>query len=119
LQYTQGCTGNPADSSEKESEVQQTLASTPQEPSVGTESAAVSSSNSPRESVGQEFFKNLHWLIREGYVIEFENGTLLSTEIIARKEQLKPQAEAKPEVVVESTNAEVRNEDIPEVGESV
>jgi hypothetical protein len=36
--------------------------------------------------------KNLHWLIREGYVAEFEDGTLLATEIM-------PQRTEKPEVV--------------------
>ncbi|MDR2603685.1 MAG: hypothetical protein LBC11_03995 [Puniceicoccales bacterium] len=119
LQYTQGCTGNPTDNSEKEGEIVQTFATMPQEPSVGTEGVAVSSSNSPKESVGQEFFKNLHWLIREGYVIEFEDGTLISTEIIARKEQPKPRAEAESKVVVESTNAEARNEDISEADENI
>lgn len=119
LQYTQGCEGIPTDGSEKEGEVLQMFASTSQEPSGGTESATASSSNSLKESVGQEFFKNLHWLIREGYVIEFENGTLISTEIITRKEQPKIQEKEESKVAMESTNGDVRSENIPEIGENV
>ncbi|MDR1595617.1 MAG: hypothetical protein LBR91_01680 [Puniceicoccales bacterium] len=38
----------------------------------------------------QEFLKNLHWLIREGYVAEFEDGTLMATEIMQpRKRDVK------------------------------
>ncbi|MDR0693299.1 MAG: hypothetical protein LBF49_01870 [Puniceicoccales bacterium] len=119
LQYTQGCTGTLTDGSEKEGEEQQTPASTSKEPPSGMESETLSSTNFSKESAGQEFFKNLHWLIREGYVIEFEDGTLVSTEKIARKEQPKPQAEAEAQVAVESTNEDVGNENIPEAGENV
>ncbi|MDR1528359.1 MAG: hypothetical protein LBS22_02120 [Puniceicoccales bacterium] len=95
LQYTQGFLGIP-DGFEKEGNQVPTFASTSQEPSSDTESVAASPLNSPKESGSQEFFKNLHWLIREGYVIEFEDGTLVSTEIIARKEQPRMQAETEP-----------------------
>ncbi|MDR1457570.1 MAG: hypothetical protein LBI47_01830 [Puniceicoccales bacterium] len=118
LQYTQGGPGMPIDGSEKEGEVQQVPVSTSQEPSSDAEAATVSSPNFPKESVGQEFSKNLHWLIREGYVIEFEDGTLISTEKIARKEQSKPQVEAESQVVVEPANEDVRSENIPESGEN-
>jgi hypothetical protein len=111
LQYTQGCAGNLSDGVEKESiQVPQAPASIPQEPSNGMESAAVSPLNSAKESVGQEFFKNLHWLIREGYVIEFEDGALVSTEIIVRKEQPRIQAEVESKVVAESASEDVRTE---------
>jgi hypothetical protein len=35
-----------------------------------------------KESVDHSLLKNLHWLIREGYVAEFEDGTLMATEIL-------------------------------------
>ncbi|MDR0742412.1 MAG: hypothetical protein LBE98_03040 [Puniceicoccales bacterium] len=117
LQYTQEHLGILPDGFEKESDQVQALASTPPEPSSGMENVIVSSLNSPKDSVGQEFFKNLHWLIREGYVIEFEDGTLVSTEIIARKEQPRMQTETESKVVVESTNEDVGNENIPEANE--
>ncbi|MDR2776888.1 MAG: hypothetical protein LBB17_02500 [Puniceicoccales bacterium] len=109
LQYTQGCLGTLSDGLEKGSDQASMSASTSQETSSDTESVAVSPLNSPQKSVGQEFFKNLHWLIREGYVIEFEDGTLVSTEIIAQKEQPKIEAEAESKVVAESANEDVGN----------
>jgi hypothetical protein len=43
-------------------------------PKIGTENSA--------NQAEDAFLRNLHWLIREGYVAEFEDGTLLATEIM-------------------------------------
>ncbi|MDR2628532.1 MAG: hypothetical protein LBC30_00845 [Puniceicoccales bacterium] len=109
LQYTQGCLGTPPDGFEKGSDQVPTPASAFQEFSNDTESVAVSPLNFSKESAGQDFFKNLHWLIREGYVIEFEDGTLISTEIIVRKEQPRIRAKAESKAAVESTNEDARD----------
>ncbi|MDR2779410.1 MAG: hypothetical protein LBB16_03995 [Puniceicoccales bacterium] len=108
LQHTQGDSGIPTDGFNG-TDVQ-ALASVSQEFSASTENATVPTLTTSEGSMDREFFKNLHWLIREGYVAEFEDGTLVSTEIIERHKQPVAKVGIDEEVVVESTNVSVENE---------
>jgi hypothetical protein len=84
----------------------------------------------------QKFLRNLHWLIREGYIAEFENGTLISTEIMpaqkhGKKDGEKPMADdvasemheladETADLHVESEEAAAKSDDlVAEVGESI
>ncbi|MDR1433410.1 MAG: hypothetical protein LBI61_03700 [Puniceicoccales bacterium] len=49
---------------------------------VPVESSGTAQESGAESAEAQEFLKNLLWLIREGYVAEFEDGTLLATEIM-------------------------------------
>ncbi|MDR1890799.1 MAG: hypothetical protein LBQ23_01265 [Puniceicoccales bacterium] len=99
LQYMQG--GVEISTDGLDGTVDQALVSTSQELSIDTENSTAPASD-PKESVDRAFFKNLHWLIREGYVVEFEDGTLVSTEIIEQKKQPETKTEIGQEIVAEA-----------------
>ncbi|MDR1401505.1 MAG: hypothetical protein LBI81_00920 [Puniceicoccales bacterium] len=75
------------------------------------EAADAVNSSAEEEIENQKFLRNLHWLIREGYVAEFENGTLIATEIMPAQKCPKNgssdrsvEEESAAEPVVESAN---------------
>jgi hypothetical protein len=59
------------------------------------EAAVPDDAFSEKDGILSAFVKNLNWLLREGYVAEFEDGRLVATAIIS-KEQLE--AMNKPEI---------------------
>jgi hypothetical protein len=67
----------------------------------GADDAVFDDLDSAAEATGKELphnyelLKNLHWLICEGYVAEFENGTLISTSIMQPQKSAAEREDAK------------------------